>query len=309
MTRTRPAGIPSARSSRAANGVSAMTVATPGSGHRSTVPPAARSTTPRGVTGRIACRTLMSRSPPAGSRGGAPRAWPAAARAHPRRNAHGPDPPGRRPAHAAPPAAPSPAAAPAPAGQSGPPGHAPEPDPVRGPGQPRRHHQLADTQPVQAPGQLSDVVLHPPDRVVGHRRRQVARLEHRTQPQHPQHAAHAGRQHTPAGGFRTTGGPGRPTRLGHRPSRPRQPGEQDIRTPARDLATPPAPVCAGRDGPCRTPRGKRKSEPADAYRAPSQPRAHPGAQRHSSAAAPRQPPPGTSRAVAALVAARQTISA
>ena len=56
----------------------------------------------------------------------------------------------------------SPAAAPRPAGRCGSPGHAPELGPVRGPGQPRCHHQLGHAQPVQAPGQLGDMVLHPP---------------------------------------------------------------------------------------------------------------------------------------------------
>ena len=104
----------------------------------------------------------------------------------------------------------------------------PEPNPVRGPGQPRRHHQLADPQPIQAPGQLSEVILHPPDRVVGHPgRRQVPRLEHRTQ---PQHAAHAGRQHTPARRLPDNQRP-RASRRDPGTGR-RRPGS---RTPARDL--------------------------------------------------------------------------
>ncbi len=81
---------------------------------------------------------------------------------NPRRNAHGPGPSGRRPAQAAPPAAPIPAAAPAPAGRPGSPGRRPGPGPVRRPGQPRGHHQPGHAQPGQAPGQLGDVVLHPP---------------------------------------------------------------------------------------------------------------------------------------------------
>jgi hypothetical protein len=62
-------------------------------------------------------------------------------------------------------------------------------DPVGRTGQPRRHHELADAQAVQAPGQLGDMVLHPADGVVADRaRRQLARLEDRTQAQYPQHS-------------------------------------------------------------------------------------------------------------------------
>ena len=181
----------------------------------------------------------------------APRALASGATATSSRNAHGPDPPARRPAHAAPPAAPSPAAAPGPAGRPGSPGREPRTGPC-----PRarpaamsppagRRRGGPGTGSAQRRGSAS------PDRVVGHPgRRQVPRLQDRTQAQHPQQAAHAGKQHTRRGGFSgTSSGPRRPPDRGHWPSWPRQPGEQDIRPPPATSPTPPVPVRATRDGP------------------------------------------------------------
>jgi hypothetical protein len=107
----------------------------------------------------------------------------------------------------------------------------PEPDPVRGPGPPRCHHQLANAQPVQAPGQLSGVVLHPrsgrrPPRPASDRAARKpntgaapAACRSCWQTAHPGAAASG----QPAA-------PRRPARPRHWPSPPRQPA------PARDLA-------------------------------------------------------------------------
>ena len=120
----------------------------------------------------------------------------------------------------------------------------PEPDAVRGPGQPRGHHQLGHAQPVQAPGQLGGMVLHPPDRVVGHPgRRQLPRLEHRAQPQHPQHAANAGTQHRRRGSGQPdeSPAPARPDGARHRLARSWQPAGHQTR--ARPATAPGPGAC------------------------------------------------------------------
>jgi hypothetical protein len=103
------------------------------------------------------------------------------------------------------------------------------------------------------------------------------------------------------GGFRTTSGPAQagPT-PGHRPSPPRQPDPSP-----RPRRTPSVPVCAALHGSRAGGRAKTELALADAYRAPSQSRAHRGVQGRSSAAAH----PACHALWPALVAACQTISA
>jgi len=133
----------------------------------------------------------------------------------------------------------SPAAAPVPAGRPGSPGRAPRTGPVRGPGQPRCHHQLAHAQPVQAPGQLSDAVPASPRsdrRPPGPASGPAARTPNTGAA--PAACAHAGRQHTPA--RRLPGTHNGPAQAGATPGTGRRrPGSRANKIsgpPARDLA-------------------------------------------------------------------------
>jgi translation initiation factor IF-2 len=220
--------IPSPRSSRAVDGVSAITASAPGSSHRSTGLPAARSWAPHAqVHGRHQRAAVAARREP-GRRQHGP---------DPRRSACVPGPLTRRSAHAALRPAPSPAAAPGPAG----PARITWPCARNRPGpraRPAAMSPPAGPRPADpGTGQLGDTVYHPPIRSQATQPDDsTGRSEHRAQAQHPQHALHAGRRHSrPVGSGRqrpATSRPAEPLRS------PAAPGKWRVQCRAGRLKAP-----------------------------------------------------------------------